>query len=74
MKRLGNGLYKFYLPDADSGSSMDKLADALIGFSEVREVIISDASSGYLVKARFFTGREPKGREMERFVKRANRL
>ena len=74
MKRLGNGLYKFYLPDTGPGSRMDKLADALIGFSEVREVIISDANSGYLVKARFYAGREPRGSSMERFVKRVNRL
>ena len=74
MKRLGNGLYKFYLPDNRTNSSMDRLANALMGFSEIREVIISDASNGYLIKTRFFAGMEPKGKRMEQFVRRVNKL
>lgn len=74
MKRMGNGLYRFYLPDTGPGSRMDRLASALIDFREIKEIIISDASDGYLVKARFFAGMEPKGKEMDRFVRRVERL
>lgn len=74
MKRIGNGLYKFYVPGTGAGSSMDGLANVLIGLKEVREVIIADASKGYVVKMRFFAGMEPKGKAVERFVKRASKI
>ncbi|MCL5430231.1 MAG: hypothetical protein M1504_01995 [Candidatus Marsarchaeota archaeon] len=53
-------LHKLLLVDPKKNSRMDKLAERLVSFRAVHEMVLTDHERGYLVKLRFFPGYEPK--------------
>ena len=53
-------LHKFYFIQPKENANADQLAEALINLKLVEEVFLTDGDYGFIVKARFFNGREPK--------------
>ena len=52
-------LHKFYFIKPKANSDADLLAEQLIELKPVEEVFLSDGDYGFVVKARFFKGKEP---------------
>ena len=57
--RRASMFYRFYLIKPPRNANADKLAEELIGIRDVEEVFVTDGDYGFLVKARFFSDREP---------------
>jgi DNA-binding Lrp family transcriptional regulator len=59
IKRLSKKFYKFYFVHPPKNADADRLAEQLIGIKNVEEVFVTDGDYGFVVKARFFEGKEP---------------
>ena len=58
IKKLSSRFYKFYLVRPPSNANADHLAEQLMGIKSVEEVFVTDGDYGFVVKARFFDGKE----------------
>ena len=52
--------YKFYFLKPKANADADLIAERLMDLSSVQEVFLTEGDYGYVVKARFFNGKEPK--------------
>ena len=52
--------YKFYFLRPKENADADLIAERLMDLSSVQEVFLTEGDFGYVVKARFFNGKEPK--------------
>lgn len=59
VRRLDKDFYKFYLIHPPENADADHVAEQLINIKNVEEVFVTDGDYGFIVKARFFDGKEP---------------
>lgn len=59
VRRLNRKFYKFYFIHPPKNANADHLAEQLIEIKNVEEVFVTDGDYGFVVKARFFDGKEP---------------
>lgn len=58
--RMKEAMHKFYFVRPRANANADELANRLIGLKSVEEVWLTDGDYGFVVKAKFFRGEEPK--------------
>lgn len=59
IRRSAKKFYKFYFVHPPVNADTDRLAEQLIGMKNVEEVFVTDGDYGFIVKTRFFDGKEP---------------
>ncbi len=59
IRRLSKRFYKFYFVQPPMNADADHLAEQLIDIKNVEEVFVTDGDYGFIVKTRFFEGKEP---------------
>lgn len=61
--------YKFYFLKPKENADADSIAERLMDLSSVQEVFLTEGDFGYVVKARFFNGKEPK--DVKNYISKA---
>jgi DNA-binding Lrp family transcriptional regulator len=59
-RKKHESLHGFYLVKPRHNANADELADKLIQLNSVEEVLLTEGDYGFLIKASFFDGEEPK--------------
>ena len=60
-KRSGKGvMYKLYFVKPRENADASGIAEKLLGLESVEEVLLTEGDCGFVVKARFTNGKEPK--------------